>query len=225
MISWQEVLLRLGIALVLCGAVGVERYFAGKAAGPRTHILVGLGAAIFTIISGYAFHVTRLNADRIAAQVVTGLGFIGGGVILKERGSIKGMTTAAGIWVVGAIGMAAGAAMYSVAGFGTLIVLATLMGLGRAERIVPRRIRQTWQLSLTLSHGVTPGELESLLSPHCRSITLQELEWTEGGWHVTFLAELTPRTNLDDVTTRLQQAGARSATWTLYGNAETEVAF
>jgi len=126
MITWQEVLLRLGLALVFCGTVGVERFLAGKAAGVRTHILVGMGAALFTLISGYAFHTTAANADRIAAQVVSGIGFIGGGAILKEGASIRGLTTAAGLWAVAALGMAAGAGLYSIGALGTAVILVTL---------------------------------------------------------------------------------------------------
>jgi putative Mg2+ transporter-C (MgtC) family protein len=89
MISTSEVVIRLLVALLFCGAVGVQRCLAGKAAGVRTHVLVGMGAAIFTLISGYAFHTTPANADRIAAQVVSGIGFIGGGAILKELSRSK----------------------------------------------------------------------------------------------------------------------------------------
>src|SRR5439155_9143296 len=89
MITSQEIIVRLLVALLLSGAVGFQRALTGKAAGMRTHILVGVGSALFTLVSGYAFHTTASNADRIAAQIVSGIGFIGGGAILKERGSIK----------------------------------------------------------------------------------------------------------------------------------------
>src|SRR5690348_5850589 len=105
MISTQEIVVRLLAALLLCGAVGLQRALTGKAAGMRTHILVGVGAALFTLVSGYAFRTSPSNTDRIAAQIVSGIGFIGGGAILKERGSIRGLTTAAGLWAAAALGM------------------------------------------------------------------------------------------------------------------------
>src|SRR5581483_3920041 len=143
MITTQEIAIRLLAACLFCGAVGLQRALTGKAAGMRTHILVGVGSALFTLISGYAFHTTPANADRIAAQIVTGIGFIGGGAILKERGSIKGLTTAAGLWATAAIGMAVGAGLFAVAGFGTLIILVVLQVLHRIEAVVPHRNRRT----------------------------------------------------------------------------------
>jgi putative Mg2+ transporter-C (MgtC) family protein len=225
MITWHEVLLRLLIALALCSAIGAERYLAGKAAGLRTHILVGLGSAMFTIISGYAFGATAANADRIAAQVVTGIGFIGGGAILKERGSIRGLTTAAGLWAVAAIGMAAGAAMYAVAGFGTLIILLTLFGLGQAERLAPRRPRQVWSVQATLGPDASITEMEKLVTRRCRSVRVQELESSGEGRSVTFLAEIAADIDIDGVSAEMRAAGARAVTWSVLGNAEVEVAF
>src|ERR1700694_1453237 len=91
-ITAQDVLLRLVISLLFSGAIGLQRTIAGKSAGMRTDILVGVGSGLFTLVSGYAFQISPTNTDRIAAQIVTGIGFIGGGTILKEHGSIKGLT-------------------------------------------------------------------------------------------------------------------------------------
>jgi putative Mg2+ transporter-C (MgtC) family protein len=217
MIGWHEVVLRLLIALGLCSAIGAERYLSGKAAGLRTHILVGLGAAMFTIISGYAFKTA--SPDRIAAQVVTGIGFIGGGAILKERGSIKGLTTAAGLWAVAAIGMAAGAGMYAVAGFGTLIILLTLAGLYRAEGFVPRRARRIWAVRATLDADASLREVERVVTHRCRSLDLQELESSTEGRTVTFLAEVAARIDIDEIVREMRAAGVRNVTWTAYDDA------
>src|SRR5581483_1708521 len=144
MITTQEIAIRLLAACLFCGAVGLQRALTGKAAGMRTHILVGVGSALFTLISGYAFHTTASNADRIAAQIVSGIGFIGGGAILKERGAIKGLTTAAGLWAAAALGMAAGAGLYVMGAAGAVIILLTLVALRRVELRFPRRALEVW---------------------------------------------------------------------------------
>lgn len=134
-IHWAEVLLRIGVAAGLTGAIGIERELRERAAGLRTHMLVGVGAALFTIVSAYGWgdfvfnrsQGTILDPTRIAAQIVTGIGFLGAGAIIRQGFSVRGLTTAAGLWVVAAIGMAAGAGYYSAALITTGIVL---VGLG-----------------------------------------------------------------------------------------------
>ncbi len=120
-----EMTIRLVLA-ALCGAgVGYQREHANKAAGFRTHILVALGACLYTIVSVFGFN-DRADPSRVAAQVVVGIGFIGAGAILHSRTAVTGLTTAASIWVVAAIGMAAGIGMYTVTIVTTAIVLAVL---------------------------------------------------------------------------------------------------
>src|SRR3984957_5315369 len=120
--GWKQVG-ELGLALVLSAAIGLEREIRQKNAGLRTHTLVGVGAAMFMLISKYGFNdVLRtgqviLDPSRVAAQIVTGVGFLGAGLIFVRRDSVRGLTTAAGIWVTAAVGSAAGAG---------LLVLATL---------------------------------------------------------------------------------------------------
>jgi putative Mg2+ transporter-C (MgtC) family protein len=124
-----EVLGRLLMATALGGAIGFERELTGKAAGLRTHILICLGAALFTIMSlelpsPATPALPRGDVSRIAANIVTGVGFLGAGAILHSQGQIRGLTTAATIWVVSAIGMAAGAGEYVIAtGTATLVLL------------------------------------------------------------------------------------------------------
>ncbi len=120
-----EMTVRLVLA-ALCGAgVGYQREHANKAAGFRSHILVALGASLYTIVSVFGFN-EHADPSRVAAQVVVGIGFIGAGAILHSRTSVTGLTTAASIWVVAAIGMAAGIGMYTVTIVTTAIVLAVL---------------------------------------------------------------------------------------------------
>jgi putative Mg2+ transporter-C (MgtC) family protein len=134
-IHWVDVLLRIAVAAALTGAIGMERELRERAAGLRTHMLVGVGSALFTIVSAYAwtdFVFSReggvvFDPTRIAAQIVTGIGFLGAGAIIRQGLSVRGLTTAAGLWVVAAIGMAVGAGYYSAAIIATGVVL---VGLG-----------------------------------------------------------------------------------------------
>ncbi len=119
-----EIAVRLVLAATFGAAVGYERRSADKPAGLRTLSLVALGSALFTIISIFGFE----NADqsRVAAQIVTGVGFLGAGTILRSGGSISGLTTAATIWATAAIGMAVGSGLYIAAVAGTIIILIIL---------------------------------------------------------------------------------------------------
>lgn len=117
---------RLVIAGLLGGLIGVEREFRAKEAGVRTHFIVALGSALFMIISEFAFEDKQHDASRVAAQVVSGIGFIGAGVIIFQRNVIRGVTTAAGLWVAAAVGMACGDGMYPVALAATLLTLLCL---------------------------------------------------------------------------------------------------
>jgi putative Mg2+ transporter-C (MgtC) family protein len=140
----SELLLRLGIAGGLSLAIGLEREIRDRAAGLRTHLFVGLGSALFTLISAYGFHdliaagpsVVRTDPTRVAAQIVTGIGFLGAGAIIRSGLSIRGLTSAATLWVVAAIGMASGAGLYLAAAVTTFVVL---VGLGPL-RVVGREI-------------------------------------------------------------------------------------
>jgi putative Mg2+ transporter-C (MgtC) family protein len=220
-IGWQEILLRLLAALLFCGAIGAQRFLAGKAAGLRTHILVGVGAALFTIVSGYAFHATASNADRIAAQVVSGIGFIGGGAILKEGGLIKGLTTAAGLWASAALGMAAGAGMYPLGGLGTAVIVVTLVALGRAELYIAHRLRGAWLIELSAPDTVPVDRLRTLLSQHGRP-TLLECHFAEGVMHLSLEARLPLNTDVHRLVTDLQDAGVSSISLHAQAGAETE---
>lgn len=134
MIPLNQFLLRLSVAALLGIAIGVERELRKRPAGIRTSMLVSLGAALFTILSGVvAQHFGDSSSTRIASNIVQGIGFLGAGAILRDSGSIVGMTTAATIWVEAAIGMAAGAGLYTVAGFSTGLVLLSLVVLAWCE--------------------------------------------------------------------------------------------
>jgi putative Mg2+ transporter-C (MgtC) family protein len=152
MISIQTALLRLGLALVLGALVGFERERDENAAGLRTHALVALGSSLFMIVSAFGFadilgtRNVGLDPSRIASQVVSGIGFLGAGTILLRKEIIRGLTTAAAVWVVAAIGLACGAGLLIEAALTTLltiIVLALLQPLRQRLRRSPvaRRVR------------------------------------------------------------------------------------
>jgi len=129
---------RLVLAVVLAGLVGYEREQADKPAGFRTHILVGMGAALFTVVSTYGFG-GQGDPARVAAQIVTGVGFLGAGTIFRSEGMVLGLTTAASIWAVAAIGTAVAVGMYWMSVVATVIMLLVLrLPWGRPSRGVGR---------------------------------------------------------------------------------------
>ena len=136
-----ELIARLGIALALGAAIGFEREIDRQPAGFRTHALVALGAALFTIISAYGFSGSSVDPTRIAAQIVSGIGFLGAGTILHHRGSIRGLTTAASLWSAAAVGMAVGAGLLLMATVGTVLIVVVLALLEGVEGILRRVLR------------------------------------------------------------------------------------
>jgi putative Mg2+ transporter-C (MgtC) family protein len=147
MISEADVVLRLLVAALLGSLIGFERERLLWSAGIRTHMLVSVGACLFMIVSAYGFqHATQLphvvlDPSRIAAQVVSGIGFLGAGSILLRGNSIRGMTTAASIWSVAALGLAAGGGLFFAAGVSTAIILLILAGLKPLEEAYRARVQ------------------------------------------------------------------------------------
>jgi putative Mg2+ transporter-C (MgtC) family protein len=139
-----ELILRLALTFVLSAGVGLERELRQKSAGLRTHTLVGVGAALFTLAGGYGFHDglapghVVLDPSRVAAQVASGIGFIGGGLIFVRRDAVRGLTTAAGIWVTAAIGLAAGSGLLALAGAATGAYFLVAFGFPPVAARLPR---------------------------------------------------------------------------------------
>ncbi|WP_337013255.1 MgtC/SapB family protein [Pantoea sp. AS142] len=128
----MDMLIRIALAGILGGLIGMERQMRAKEAGLRTHILVGIGSAMFMLVSKYGFadmlnseHVA-LDPSRVAAQVVSGMGFLGAGTIMIQKQVVKGLTTAAGLWVTAAIGLVIGSGMYEIGIYGTVLALVVL---------------------------------------------------------------------------------------------------
>lgn len=135
-----ELAVRLTAGLALGAIIGFERELHRQPAGFRTHSLVALGASLFAIVSGYGFGGDNADPTRIAAQIVSGIGFIGAGTILQYRGHIRGLTTAASLWAVAAVGMATGTGLYMLAVVGTVLILVVLALLDRIEEMARRRL-------------------------------------------------------------------------------------
>ncbi|HEY4767891.1 MAG TPA: MgtC/SapB family protein [Candidatus Limnocylindria bacterium] len=146
---------RLAAGLVLGAVIGLERELHRQPAGFRTHSLVALGAALFTIVSAYGFAGDGVDPTRIAAQIVSGIGFIGAGTILQHRGNIRGLTTAASLWSVAAIGMAAGAGLLVMAVIGTVLILVVLALLDRVAAFASRWMRPSADLQPPGNHNST----------------------------------------------------------------------
>lgn len=161
MASDAELALRLGVALVVGGAIGLEREVTGQIAGLRTHMSVALGAALFAVVSAYSFTEFvepradtnyQIDVTRIASNVVTGVGFLGGGAIVKLGASVRGLTTAASMWVTAAVGLAIGLGNYLI---GTLCAAALIFAL------TALRGRRRWLRSFTRVNETVIVELAS----------------------------------------------------------------
>ncbi|MEW6107394.1 MAG: MgtC/SapB family protein, partial [Bacillota bacterium] len=183
-IPQTEMVLRLVLAVVFGGLIGLERESHKRPAGFRTHILVCVGSALVMMISQYAFvgftRVIQYDPGRIAAQVVSGIGFLGAGTILREGATIKGLTTAASLWVVAGIGLAVGTGFYLAGAMTTGIVVVVLIALDRFER----RFIYTKRDTLFVQMQDRPGQLGAIatvLGKYGVSIKDVEMETLEAG--------------------------------------------
>lgn len=163
MISELAIALRLLLATVLGGVIGLQRESINRPAGFRTHTLVATGSALVMLVSIYGFGEAGQLSDpaRLAAQVVSGIGFLGAGTILKEGSTIRGLTTAASLWVVSGIGLAVGAGFFGGAVVATVLVYVSLSSLGRLDRYLFHR---SLYQSLTLWAFDRPGQLGRIAS-------------------------------------------------------------
>jgi putative Mg2+ transporter-C (MgtC) family protein len=161
MLSEWDLIIRLLVAAGLGSLIGAERERLVWAAGLRTHMLVSVGACLFMIVSAFGFadilntpHVV-LDPSRIAAQVVSGIGFLGAGSILLRGDVVRGLTTAASLWTVAAIGLAVGSGLYVAASAATVIILVILAGIKPLEEWFQKR-SQTREIVISAAHGALP---------------------------------------------------------------------
>jgi putative Mg2+ transporter-C (MgtC) family protein len=176
--------MKLAVAIVIGGVIGAQRELSGHAAGFRTHILICVSSALLVIIS---LSVTSTSGDpsRLAAAIVTGIGFLGAGVILRDQGRVLGLTTAAGIWMVAALGIAVGFGMFGLA---VLVGAITFFVLSDFPRIA-ELLRGGWttrEYILTLAHDVdTQESLRTLAQEHSLHVYTRTQQWHESGLHTT----------------------------------------
>ncbi|MFS0912020.1 MgtC/SapB family protein [Microbacterium sp. 179-I 3D2 NHS] len=189
----------LGLAFLLSATVGLERHRSLKSAGLRTHALVGVGSAVFTLVSAYGFDtVTAQDAivdpSRIAAQVVSGIGFLGAGVIFVRQNTVAGLTTAASIWVSASIGMACGAGMPALALSATLLHLLAVWSLGKlGNRIRPQRASTVVKIGYREGRGALRTLLTLSATTGFEAIVAETRDISKTGKPVRYQARVTLR--------------------------------
>ncbi len=160
------VAMRLFLAALLGGLVGLDRENKKRAAGLRTHVLVSLGSALVMITSAYIFEqyrgLTNMDPARLGAQVISGIGFLGAGTIIKQGTTVKGLTTAASLWAVACIGLAAGIGFYTAAILAGIVVFMTLVLLSKFEKVFRRKSDTELDISIKLQNK--PGKLGEMAS-------------------------------------------------------------
>ena len=167
-----EVTLRLFVALLLGGIVGIEREFRSKDAGFRTHFLVALGSALFCVVSQYGFGIDLKDSSRVAAQVVSGIGFLGAGTIIFQKNMVRGLTTAAGLWVT-AIGLACGTGMYAAAAIATVMIL---LGLEVLNALIPQVGTTTVSLTFSATSKESVKRVVDQIKDDCIELYSYELK-------------------------------------------------
>ncbi|EEH63649.1 Mg2+ transporter-C family protein [Gleimia coleocanis DSM 15436] len=159
-------LISLTVCFILCSLLGVERQFHHKNAGVKTHVLVGVGSCLFTLISAYGFaSITTasvaVDPSRIAAQIVSGIGFIGAGVIFVNNDAVRGLTTAATVWVSAALGMACGAGLFHLAVYALLLHYLVVFIIGPLMNLIPHSNRN---LRTVVEYEAGQGAMRQILS-------------------------------------------------------------
>jgi putative Mg2+ transporter-C (MgtC) family protein len=186
---WSTILivLKLLVAMLCGGAIGLERELSRKAAGLRTNVLICIGAALYMIVSRHLGSEAGTDPARLAAQVVTGIGFLGAGVILRSRGSVSGLTTAATIFVVCAVGICVGAGLFGLGVFATALIILVLVALRRVERAILKHSRLFhYKLTTRDPAEFLEGLLDILEREHLRLEEFDVHDTTPGQHEVRF---------------------------------------
>lgn len=203
-IEW-EMAIRLLLSCILGGFIGYERESHRKAAGLRTHILVSIGSCLIMILSIKIYESVQgfTNADpsRLAAQVVSGIGFLGAGSIIKDGPTVRGLTTAASLWVVSAVGLAIGSGYYMGALMATGLVLLTLTILSRLENKEYKSLISLFVTSIDSPGQI--GEIGLLLGAHCIHIRDIKIEEQKDLLSIIFRIHMPKDVNVNEVTTGL----------------------
>ncbi len=190
-----DITLRLAVAMLLGGVIGFEREYRAKDAGFRTHFLVALGSALFCIVSQFGFGFELKDSSRVAAQVVSGIGFLGAGTIIFQKNVVRGLTTAAGLWVTAAIGLACGTGMYLPAVVTTLMVL---IGLEILSAVIPRVSTSVVILSFSATSQESVKKAVRELRRNCLDIISYELKERKTSQGVIFETNLSMKVKRDN---------------------------
>jgi putative Mg2+ transporter-C (MgtC) family protein len=215
--TW-EILVRLAAAAALGGVIGIERELREREAGFRTHMLVSVGAALFTLVSAYAWtdftfsqaSGVTFDPTRIAAQIVTGIGFIGAGAIIRQGLSVRGLTTAATLWLVAAIGMACGAGFYWAAVIAAAISLVSLGPLRIVSRRVGDRTRRR-ELEVDLEPDASAAPVLAALEQIGANVASFSMATHGDGRRLACVVELPHAEASEDVLVRLSELEEVSA--------------
>ena len=190
-----DITLRLAVAMLLGGVIGFEREYRAKDAGFRTHFLVALGSALFCIVSQFGFGFELKDSSRVAAQVVSGIGFLGAGTIIFQKNVVRGLTTAAGLWVTAAIGLACGTGMYLPAVVTTLMVL---IGLEILSAVIPRVSTSVVILSFSATSQESVKKAVREIRRNCLDIISYELKKRKTSQGVIFETNLSMKVKRDN---------------------------
>ena len=211
-----DALIRLLVALALGAAIGAERELSGQTAGLRTHIAVCVGAALFGVVSSLGFmefrdiETTTIRADvtRVASNVAVGIGFLGAGMILKRPGEIANLTTAASIWTVAAVGLAAGVGDLGTAAVAAVLTLGYLVALRPLRTWIEQMAARHWSLAVTLAPGADPVDLVERVNGHEGvSLRLRSIEKHDGRMVAIVDVEGRPEAAVCALTGRLAALG------------------
>lgn len=189
MISHTEIIFQLFLSAILGGLIGLERELKSWFAGLRTHMLVCMGSTLIMIVSQYGFEevlvrdLVVLDPSRVAAQVVSGMGFLGAGTILFLKNKIRGLTTAASLWAIAAVGLSVGGGLYLAAIATTLLVLIVLAGIKPLERIFSKK-ETAKEMKFSIQPGISLDKLEGILiklnlRSHLKSLRVESEEKKE----------------------------------------------
>lgn len=210
-VPWPQLLLHLGAALLAGGSIGMERTFHGRPAGFRTHALVCLASSLLMMVAIYeaswfpvaSTEMVRIDPTRMAQGIMTGIGFLGAGVIFKEGFTVRGLTTAASIWITAAIGILCGAGLWLAAASGAVLTLGVLSVFRRVEELLPVHVYA--HLSVRFARGEPVSEIQLLALLGEQGFTPSGLSYRllDGG---TFEYAMTIRTSAHRNVSRLAEA-------------------